>query len=222
MPHYHQVKSIEDEQRLLSQIIHLETQIRGQKETRRLQKNSQNEKLAQIFEPITKTMQSLADVAPTKVDLITADDLITFPKPLKDEPLVPAEPLKDEPEEEEEEEEEDLYRKALQKIPKKSRDDGVFGLDAGRKRISDRPYSVEGNVLKVQNEDRTISEIEINDPNVWTILLAQNPSKIINLTDVKGQAAVEKYRDIVDELGLIPRVQFPLKNFKNRMKYKKL
>ena len=65
-----------------------------------------------------------------------------------------------------------------------------------------------------------LSEIHINDPNVWTILLSQNPARIIDLTDEKGKAAVKTYRDIVDQLGLIPRVQFTNKNFKKRMKYK--
>ena len=211
MTHYHHIKSLADEERLLKEIIDLETQIHAQKERQRLKKNSQNEKFAQIFEPITKTMQSLAQVAshdPT-------EDLITF-EPTTDPPKEVPEPLKDEPEEI------DLYSKALHKIPKKFRDDGVFGLDPGRKLVSGRPYSVEGNLLIVENEDGTQSKIQIQDPNVWTILLAQNPAKIIDLTDEKGQEAVRTYRDIVEQLGLIPRVQFTNKNFKKRMKYKLL
>ena len=60
MTYYHQVRSLADEERLLKQIIDLETRIHDQKERQRLKKNSQNEKFAQIFEPVTKTMQSLA------------------------------------------------------------------------------------------------------------------------------------------------------------------
>ena len=90
----------------------------------------------------------------------------------------------------------------------------MFGLDAGRKLISDRPYSVDGNVLRVKNEDGTLSEIEINDPDVWIILLTQNPGKFINLSDEKGRTAIEKYRDIAEQLGLIPRVEFTNKNYK--------
>ena len=72
MTHYHQIRSLADEERLLKQIIDLETHIRAQKERQRLKKNSRDETLTQIFEPITKTMQSLTHVA-TKHDLIAFD-----------------------------------------------------------------------------------------------------------------------------------------------------
>ena len=74
MLHYHQIKTLADEERLLKEIIDLETYIHSEKEKKRLKKNSQNETFTQIFEPITKTMQSLADVAPPKPDDLTPFD----------------------------------------------------------------------------------------------------------------------------------------------------
>lgn len=207
MTRYHHITSLADEEKLLSEIIQLETQIRKEKEQKRVQKNTQSEKYTGIFEPITESIQSLAHQKP-KEDLITGDLLQfeTKPEQVQDKPV------------KRDTEQINLYQKALQIIPKKARDDGVFGLDSGRRQVSGRPYWVEGNLLLVNNEDGTISEIEINDLDVWLILLSQNPTKIIDLSD----SAVRRYREIADELNLIPLVQFTTKNFKKRAKYKLL
>lgn len=195
MAQYHHISSLADEEHLLSKMIDLETKIREQKESQRLQKNTQNEMYTDIFGPIARRVESLKK-----------------PENVPIEPNVASDPVKTETV--------DLYNKVLQTIPKRSRDDGVLGLDAGRKLVNNRPYTVLGNVLTVQNEDGTKSVIEINDPNVWTLLLVQNPS--IDTTSTDGMNAVKVYRNIADQLGFIPRVQYTNTNFKRRAKYKLL
>ena len=128
--------------------------------------------------------------------------MIELPTDVKPNILEPSDPV-----------EPNLYQKALQMIPRRSRDDGVFGLDSLRRQVSGRPYWIEGNLLLVNNEDGTLSEIQINDLEVWIILLSQNPRKFVDLSD----SAVKRYREIADELNLVPHVQFTNKNFKNRV-----
>ena len=53
MAQYHHISSLAEEERLLSEIIKLEAQIRDEKETKRLQKNKQNEKLQQYMTMFT-------------------------------------------------------------------------------------------------------------------------------------------------------------------------
>ena len=216
MARYHHISNLADEEKLLSDIIRLEAQIREEKEKRRINKNTQNETYTGIFEPITKSIQSLAPRAEKKDDLLTGELMEIEPNDATAIESEKIEPVK------EENDQVDLYKKALHIIPKRARDDGVFGLDSGRRLVSGRPYRVEGNLLLVNNEDGTHSEIQIDDLNVWLILLSQNPAKLVNLTDEKGKLALARYRDIVDQLGLIPRVQFTNKNFKKRVKYKLL
>ena len=203
MARYHHISSLADEEILLSKIIDLESKIRKQKESQRLEKNIQTEKYTNIFEPITKSVESLKKPEPVEV----VDDLIELPTDVKPNILEPSDPV-----------EPNLYQKALQMIPRRSRDDGVFGLDSLRRQVSGRPYWIEGNLLLVNNEDGTLSEIQINDLEVWIILLSQNPRKFVDLPD----SAVRRYREIADELNLVPHVQFTNKNFKNRVKYKLL
>ena len=66
MPIYHQIKSLVDEQRLLKEIIDLETQIRMQREWARRLSNSQNEKHTKNFEPITRSIKTLAELTTTR------------------------------------------------------------------------------------------------------------------------------------------------------------
>ena len=215
MTRYHHITSLEDEEKLLSEIIQLETQIRKEKEEKRVQKNTQNDLYSGIFEPITESIQSLTHhrVEKPKEDLITGD-LVQF--------KTESDQLKDEPVKSDTEQIKKRYKKTLTIIPKRMRDDGVFGLDSGRRLVSGRPYWVEGNLLLVHNEDGTQSEIQINDLEVWLILLSQIPAKIVDLTNEKGISALARYREIVDKLGLIPRVQFTNRNYKMRAKYKLL
>ena len=95
----------------------------------------------------------------------------------------------------------------------------MLGLDSARKLINYRPYSVsDNNVLAVKNEDGSESRVKIEDPSVWTILLAQNPERLIHVTD----DAVERYREIMDTLGTEARIQHTHKNYRKRVKYRLL
>ena len=61
--YYHKINSVQDEANLLKQIINLETQVRAKRERERLTSNSESEKYAKIFEPITQSMRTLHTIA---------------------------------------------------------------------------------------------------------------------------------------------------------------
>ena len=61
--YYHKINSVQDEANLLKQIINLETQVRAKRERERLTSNSESQKYAKIFEPITQSMKTLHTIA---------------------------------------------------------------------------------------------------------------------------------------------------------------
>ena len=61
---------------------------------------------------------------------------------------------------------ESLYKQALDSIPKKDRDDGIFGLNWKRETIGGRPYSVIGNTLFVEKDDGMKKAFNIDDINI--------------------------------------------------------
>ena len=65
MSYFHQIKTVEDQERMLKKILLMQTQIRARREKDRLARNSQNEKYTKIFEPITRSLKFLTDI-PTK------------------------------------------------------------------------------------------------------------------------------------------------------------
>ena len=64
-PHFHDIKDIEDEEDLLSKMIHVETQIRAQAEAKRLKDEGEDIANAKIFEPITKELKTIAEITST-------------------------------------------------------------------------------------------------------------------------------------------------------------
>ena len=60
MTYYHKISNPDDELRLLKEIVELQTVVRARKEQKRVQDNSENEQYSRIFQPITKTMESLS------------------------------------------------------------------------------------------------------------------------------------------------------------------
>ena len=243
MSYFHRIKTIEDRKRFLNEILLLQTQIRVKREKARLSTNSQNEQYTKIFEPITNSIKSLKEisVAATTTNDKTHDkkNLIDFNHDLIDTPVnddvydtlpqQPLIPMDAETYEKEEEEGEkyrphvSLYKTALVNVPVKSRDDGVFGLNAKTQRFGDNTYSVDGNTLKVTNdEDGFESVFVINDINVWIILLAQRPASLIQLKNKRRQYIPEviEYVDIVNKLKLVEAVADRSMVYKNRAKYK--
>ena len=92
MPYYHRINNIAEEERLLKEIIDLQTQIRAQREKTRIANTSRREKYTKIFEPITKSVKSLTDISATRNTIpLTDNNLIDFKEinDLLDEPMLP-------------------------------------------------------------------------------------------------------------------------------------
>ena len=225
-----QEKKIKKETGLLEEMIRLETKIRAQREKERWKNRSHNEKYVKMFEPITRTMKSLADVQQQQqkhYDVKNEEeqpDLIDFSP--EEETFVPIHT----PKEEEQHggtwipqdlttldhpPQESLYKQALDSISKKDRDDGIFGLNWKQKTIGGRPYSVTGNTLFVEREDGT-KAFNINDINVWMLLLKQRPDRTLD------EKAVEIYRELAKKLNLVSKAQISGVRYWNRAKYKLL
>ena len=201
--YFHQINSPLDEQMLLKEMIELDTKVRMDKEKARLRDNARSATYEKIFDPITKKMEAVAERTPAP-----SGDLTTFEEkpPIVTPP--PSPELKP-----------DLYTQTLAKIPRRERDsDGILGLDSTKNIIGSRAYTVNDNVLHVQNEDGSFTDITIDDPTVWQILLLKNPRTLGE--NPSNASAVEKYRDIVKKLELVERITG--KHVKTRNKYQLL
>ena len=62
MTYYHQINNPEDEVRLLKEIVELQTAVRARQEQKRVIENAENEKYSRVFQPITKTMESISTI----------------------------------------------------------------------------------------------------------------------------------------------------------------
>ena len=123
---YHRINTIADEEKLLEEMLQLQSQIRSQREAERKRKTYNSGKYTKIFEPVTKSIEKLlptVDVEPNEsiiIELVdlkepteTTSDLIDF----KEEPG-PEGPGPEGPG--------DWYKQALGEIPRKFRDDGML------------------------------------------------------------------------------------------------
>lgn len=195
--YFHRINTPQDEQELLKEIIDLDTRVRKEKERARLRDISRKATYEKIFDPITRKMEEVAERTPAPTG-----DLISFDE-IKTESVSPPEP------------DQELYDHILSSIPPKQRDtDGLLGLDSENNLIGGRSYTVNDNILHVQNDDGTNISIPIQEPDVWKILLLRNPKSQTN------KMAVEKYRNIVKQLGLLQGIK--RKKVKNRNKYRLL
>ena len=61
---FHRINNIEQEERLLTEMLKLQTDIRRQREDDRLQNSTRREKYTKIFEPVTSTLQALKPTMP--------------------------------------------------------------------------------------------------------------------------------------------------------------
>ena len=161
-----------------------------------------------MFEPVTKTLQTLspAVTVPTTTptaNLIQIDDVKEEPFHLDDldEIEAPGE----------------LYTQALAEIPERLRDDGKLGLNTENHTIGDWNYEVAGDKLIVRKGDEE-DEILVDDYDTWRLLLVFNPKKIHMETDLPF---VREYARIVNRLDLVERYE-RLSSRMKRNKYKLL
>ena len=170
-----------------------------------------------MFKPVTGAIEKLIpqpQVSTPVADLLKLDG--------GDDGGGEAMPLKTEEEQREEiqlDEPGIVYKQALTDVPVRFRDDGLLGLDTANHRIGDYVYSVDGDTLKVHGNNEEY-EYEIDDIDLWKLLLVKNPQRInLNLYDKHKQLLpfVEKYREIATELNL---TNAAAPGFKKRTKYK--
>ena len=173
---YRRISRIEDEESLLEEMLALQSQIREQRERKRITGTNRAEKYSKIFEPVTKSIEKLTP----KPSIPPVADLIN----LENEGL---QPPKEEPKDEflpEIAEPGIFYRQALHDVPSRLQDDGLLGLNLDNHRIGHYEYSVDRNILKVNAYDGEDHEYKIDDINLWKLLLVKTPAKInLNLYD---------------------------------------
>ena len=56
---YHRIDNIADEQRLMEQMLQLQSEIRDKREADRQRKTSKSERYSKMFEPVTKSLDKL-------------------------------------------------------------------------------------------------------------------------------------------------------------------
>lgn len=220
---FHRIDNIAGEQRLMEQMLQLQSEIRDKREADRIAKTSKSERYSKMFEPVTKSLDKLVAQQP-KLKLEPADVPILGPK----EEEVPTDDLLGLPKEEEEEEEVleemeepgELYKQALRDIPPQLRDDdGMLGLNVDTHQIGEYAYEVEGDVLKVVDHNGESKEFEVHSLALWKLLIVMNPSKILKLKNKKQYFPfVYEYADIAKSLNLMASYRGP----KTRAKYKLL
>ena len=127
---YHRVDSLAEQERVLKQVLDLQSQIRTKRERQRKRKSYDSKAYTKIFEPVTKSIEKL-----------TLPRAPSPPPPQIPDPSIKREPEEEywieEPKTEEPElyevepkiEEPDLYEDALSEVPRRYRDDGMLGLN---------------------------------------------------------------------------------------------
>ena len=118
-----------------------------------------------------------------------------------------------------------MYLKAVNSIPERLRDDGVFGLNFKTKRIGDYTYMVNGNTLHIVNDDGEVRSYVIEDYKLWQLLLVKRPNDIrLKLTEKKDKniPALNEFIRIVGDLDLATIAKERGVQIKNRAKYKLL
>ena len=142
---YRRVNRVEDEERLLEEMLILQSQIRDQREGKRISRTNNTERYSKMFKPVTGAIEKLTpQVPPPVADLLKldgGDDVGDEAMTLKTEEEQREEIQLDEPGA--------VYKQALADVPVRFRDDGLLGLDTTNHRIGDYVYSVDGDTLKV-------------------------------------------------------------------------
>ena len=205
---YHRINTIADEERLLEEMLQLQSQIRSQREAERKTKTYNSGKYTKIFEPVTKSIEKLlpsVDVEPNEPIII--DELVDLKEPTKATPpdLIDFKEEEPEPEGPEPEGPGDLYKQALGEIPRKFRDDGMLGLNVETHQIGRYTYEVKGNTLHLSGDEQQKEQFEIDSLNLWKLLIVANPSKIHLQLKENGQYLpfVNEYIAIGKKIGLL-------------------
>ena len=206
---YHKIKDIEDQERMLEEMLSLRSEIRSQREKKRRVNTTQHEKYTKIFEPVTSTIAKLAPQAAPQ------------PAPAHAPPQ-PNQEVKEEDEKFYDEPNNELFRQALYEVPENLRSDGLLGLDVTTHTIGDYEYEVEGDKLRCVNENSDDEAVfEVNSVELWMLLLVKNPTRIqLKLkTEKEYLPFVYEFKDIADRLQLIASSQH-FSGFHLRKKYK--
>ena len=150
---YHRINSIAEQERLMEEMLQLQSQIRARKEKERLKHVSNSEKYKEMFKPITRTLEKLTPPAAPETAVKHE------PSPESESTLPPPEPGI-------------LYRKALDSITRGDRDDGVLGLNVEQHRIGEYTYRVLGDTLEATGSiPGDVHTFLISDINLWKLLL---------------------------------------------------
>lgn len=201
---------IEDQERLLEEMLSIQADIRKQNERKRILKSNDDERYSKMFKPVTRSIQKLVIPPTTTVKEPTVNDGDTDDIEMKmeedDEKEIPPG---------------DLYYKALEKVPEEFRDDGKLGLNTLYQQIGDFDYEIHGNVLKIfDGDNEEIHKYDIDDENLWMLLLAKNPQSVkLAFKDKEGKYLpfAEKYREIAKDLNLTDAIA---RGLTKRTKYK--
>ena len=181
---YHSLRldNVDNEERLLAEIVSLENKIRRSKEKH----------FNEVFRPITSAL-----TRPVKAS----------PQPLRKVAIVEANSADGDEEEEinvKLEPGQSMYSAVANSIRKNDRDDGVFGLNVTTHKIGDYKWRVDGDRLRVYDGVGQERSVTVDSYDLWRILLNQSTSKI-QLRKKNGEytTAVKKYIQIVRDLGLV-------------------
>ena len=235
MTYFHKVSSLKDEEEILKNIINLETAVRAKEEKKRLQENAKNSTFSQIFEPITSTMKSLQTIEHSHGNSSKVkspeEHLMHFEKHANVDPYADEEEmynLSEPPLLPYKEGSESVPRisEILRQIPKRKRDDGMFGIDWNTQTLGGYPITVHNDHLTVDTQDGEEHKFEIKNPGVWKMLLMQNPHSsdiVLKNNDGSDSETLDQYRNIIKTLGLVRRIQSSGKHgYLQRIKYKLL
>ena len=240
--HPYRLQSIEDERRLLEEMLALQGKVRVAREKDRRLKSSQSSHYTKMFQPITNSLKQLKPSQVAKVEISTStdepdvkdeldeddDDQYDDSKKYELNDIV----VKDKPDEKfklndviVKNNPGELYKEALNSIPTKARDDGVFGLDVATKHIGNYTFMVDEDTLHVIDDDDQVRSYIIDDYDLWRLLLAKRPKEIgLKLKDARGRntKTLDEYIRIIDDLDLVSIAQRDGVQIKNRAKYKLL
>ena len=223
---YHRVNSLADEERLLQQVLELQSQIRAKREQMRKRKTHDDEKYTKIFAPLTKTIKQLTPTQVTSAAPVNTNELETKeetePEEVESEEKIEPDEveLKHEPWDANILEPGELYKEALSTIPRRDRDDGMLGLNSSIHHIGNYTYKVSGNVLHVSENGNSdeYKRFVVTNLDLWKLLIVLNPSKIrLKLKDSNGKYLpfVHDFANIANELNLLSTYS----GSKNRIKY---
>ena len=214
--HPYRLQSIQDERKLLEEMLDLQSKVRVAKEKARNLKSTQSSHYSRIFQPITNSLKQLQTTKPAvKLDASTYTD--EQPSENKVEENTKFDEIKDDPG--------DLYKDALASIPTKSRDDGIFGLNVETGRIGDYSFVVDENTLYIMDHGDIVKSYVIDDYSLWQLLLVKRPNDVgLKLKDIRGKNSqiLDEFIHIVQDLDLVNIAKKDYVQIKNRAKYKLL